>query len=57
MHRRPFWPDMLDQESVCSAARQGRMILSDFTARPLVLQELAPLTGKHVLDLGCGEDT
>ena len=27
----------------------------DFTARPLVLQELAPLTGKHVLDLGCGE--
>ncbi len=31
------------------------MILSDFTARPLVLQELAPVTGKHVLDLGCGE--
>src|ERR1700739_3050562 len=36
-------------------SRQERMILSDFTARPLVLQELAPLTGKHVLDLGCGE--
>jgi ubiquinone/menaquinone biosynthesis C-methylase UbiE len=36
-------------------ARQEPMILSDFTARPLVLQELAPLTGKHVLDLGCGE--
>ena len=36
-------------------ARQEPMILSDFTARPMVLQELAPLTGKHVLDLGCGE--
>ncbi len=36
-------------------ARREPMILSDFTARPRVLQELAPLTGKHVLDLGCGE--
>jgi len=36
-------------------ARQEPMILSDFTARPLVLRELAPLTGTHVLDLGCGE--
>jgi SAM-dependent methyltransferase len=36
-------------------ARQEPMILSDFTARPAVLLELAPLTGKHVLDLGCGE--
>jgi SAM-dependent methyltransferase len=36
-------------------ARQEPMILSDFTARPRVLQELAPLGGKSVLDLGCGE--
>lgn len=36
-------------------ARQEPMILSDFTARPLVLRELAPVTGRHVLDLGCGE--
>jgi SAM-dependent methyltransferase len=36
-------------------ARQEPMILSDFTARPQVLQELAPLAGLHVLDLGCGE--
>lgn len=36
-------------------ARQEPMILSDFTARPLVLRELAPLPGMHVLDLGCGE--
>src|ERR1700691_6662725 len=36
-------------------ARQEPMILSDFTARPLILQELAPVAGKHVLDLGCGE--
>jgi SAM-dependent methyltransferase len=35
--------------------RQEPMILSDFTARPFVLQELLPLKGKHVLDLGCGE--
>jgi SAM-dependent methyltransferase len=35
--------------------RQEPTILSDFTARPLVMRELAPLTGKHVLDLGCGE--
>ena len=36
-------------------ARQAPLILSDFTARPQVLQELAPVAGKHVLDLGCGE--
>src|SRR3984893_14914868 len=36
-------------------ARQEPLILSDFTARPVVLQELAPVTGQHVLDLGCGE--
>jgi len=36
-------------------ARREPMILSDFTARPLVLDELAPLAGMHVLDLGCGE--
>src|SRR5208282_1631550 len=36
-------------------SRQEPMILSDFTARPLVLRELAPMAGKHVLDLGCGE--
>jgi len=36
-------------------ARQEPMILSDFTARPRILQELAPVAGKHVLDLGCGE--
>lgn len=36
-------------------ARLEPMILSDFTARPVVLEELAPLAGKHVLDLGCGE--
>jgi SAM-dependent methyltransferase len=35
--------------------RQEPMILSDFTARPLVMQELAPVKGTHVLDLGCGE--
>jgi len=36
-------------------ARQEPLILSDFTARPFVLQELAPVNGTHLLDLGCGE--
>ena len=36
-------------------AREERMLLSDFTARPFVIEELAPLAGTHVLDLGCGE--
>ena len=35
--------------------REERMLLSDFTARPYVMEELAPLAGMHVLDLGCGE--
>lgn len=35
-------------------ARDQRLLLSDFTARPRVVEELEP-AGKHVLDLGCGE--
>ena len=38
-----------------SWARRERVLLSDFTARPVVLDELGPLAGAHVLDLGCGE--
>jgi SAM-dependent methyltransferase len=38
-----------------SWTRTGRVILSDFTARPAVLEELGDLQGAHVLDLGCGE--
>jgi SAM-dependent methyltransferase len=38
-----------------SWARKERTLLSDFTARPYVMEELAPLAGTHVLDLGCGE--
>jgi len=36
-------------------AREERVLLSDFTARPFVVDELGPLAGAHVLDLGCGE--
>ncbi len=36
-------------------ARRERVLLSDFTARPFVVNELGPLAGAHVLDLGCGE--
>jgi hypothetical protein len=38
-----------------SWVRKERILLSDFTARPHVMDELAPLAGTHVLDLGCGE--
>jgi SAM-dependent methyltransferase len=36
-------------------ARSERVLLSDFTARPRVIEALGPLDGRHVLDLGCGE--
>lgn len=35
--------------------RQEPVLLSDYTARPLVLQACEPLGGARVLDLGCGE--
>ncbi len=35
--------------------RSEKVLLSDFTARPLVVDALMPLAGRHVLDLGCGE--
>jgi SAM-dependent methyltransferase len=35
--------------------RRERILLSDFTARPFVIDRLGPLEGQHVLDLGCGE--
>ena len=36
-------------------ARNKKLLLSDFTARPYVLEMIQPLSGIHVLDLGCGE--
>ncbi len=35
--------------------RAGPMLLSDFTARPQVLELCKPVVGACVLDLGCGE--
>jgi len=35
--------------------RDQLILLSDFTARPFVIEELGPIAGAHVLDLGCGE--
>jgi SAM-dependent methyltransferase len=35
--------------------RTEPVLLSDYTARPFVLDAAAPLTGRRVLDLGCGE--
>ena len=36
-------------------ARNEQLLLSDFTARPHVLEALQPLAGQRVLDLGCGD--
>jgi len=36
-------------------ARNEKLLLSDFTARPYVLEQLEPLSDQRVLDLGCGE--
>lgn len=36
-------------------ARNEKRLLSDFTARPVVLEKIQPLTQQRVLDLGCGE--
>lgn len=36
-------------------ARNEKLLLSDFTARPYVLDQLQPLSGRRILDLGCGE--
>lgn len=35
--------------------RTEKVLLSDFTARPVALAAMEPLTGTAVLDLGCGE--
>ncbi len=35
--------------------RRDKSLLSDFTARPRLLEVLQPLEGAHLLDLGCGE--
>jgi len=36
-------------------ARNEKILLSDFTARPVVLRTLEPIANQRVLDLGCGE--
>jgi SAM-dependent methyltransferase len=36
-------------------ARQAPLLLSDFTARPFVLDWCEPVAGRAILDLGCGE--
>ena len=41
--------------SVASWRRNGPVILSDFTARPRVIEVLGDISGLHLWDLGCGE--
>ena len=41
--------------SVAAWRRQEPIILSDFTARPRVIEVLGDVRGLHLWDLGCGE--
>lgn len=36
-------------------SRQDRLLLSDFTARPRVIEVVGDVRDQHLLDLGCGE--
>ena len=54
MNDAPSTQTLYDQHSG-NWARTAPVLLSDFTARPRVLQALGDLTGQRVLDLGCGE--
>jgi SAM-dependent methyltransferase len=45
----------LYDQGAASWARRGPSSLSDFTARPAVLEMCQPYEGLRVLDLGCGE--
>ena len=47
--------EILYNENAANWARQEPTLLSDFTARPRVLEFLGDLSGSHILDLGCGE--
>lgn len=47
-------PDLYDANAA-RWVRGDRVLLSDFTARPRVVEELGPLEDARVLDLGCGE--
>ena len=46
--------DMFDDTSK-SWARDEPRLLSDWTARPFLLQWSTPVAEKRILDLGCGE--
>lgn len=46
--------DLYDRSS-SSWARGAPVLLSDYTARPFLLEWCAPVDGRDVLDLGCGE--
>ncbi len=51
----PLPPQELYDASAADWVRVEPVMLSDFTARPAVLELCKPLEGARVLDLGCGE--
>lgn len=48
-------PEQLYDSTAHEWIRTQPVALSDFTARPIVLDSCMPLTGARCLDLGCGE--
>jgi toxoflavin synthase len=48
-------PEQLYNDTACAWVRTQPSSLSDFTARPAVLEMCMPLTQLSCLDLGCGE--
>ena len=50
----PSTSELYDGESP-SWARTEPVLLSDYTARPFILETVSPVDGARVLDLGCGE--
>jgi len=50
----PSTSELYDGESP-SWSRSDPVLLSDYTARPFVLDSVSPVEGARVLDLGCGE--
>ncbi|MCO1334010.1 class I SAM-dependent methyltransferase [Microbulbifer sp. OS29] len=51
----PLSTETIYNKQAASWSRSEKILLSDFTARPRVIEALGDISGANVLDLGCGE--
>ncbi|WP_444894530.1 class I SAM-dependent methyltransferase [Microbulbifer sp. TRSA001] len=51
----PLSTETIYNKQAHSWSRSEKILLSDFTARPKVLEEIGNIYGKNILDMGCGE--